>query len=706
MRRPSRLPTLVTGVAMVAALLIGVSSVPAEPAAAADGRQFNAGNIISDETFFNSASMSVDSIQAFLNAQVVTCRGTGGQPCLKDYAQTTTSRAGDAYCSAIDGRANESAASIVQRVGSVCGINPQVLLVMLQKEQGLVQSVAPTATAYKIAMGYGCPDTAPCDTAYYGFFNQVWNAAHQFQRYTKTSSSWSYQPRRTNNVFYHPNAACGTKSVYIENQATANLYLYTPYTPNAAALNAGYGTGDSCSAYGNRNFYLYFTDWFGNPSNWLQSASFEGGSVAGWNWSNGPINRLAVADRRAADGNWFLAANTSAAGRAVTQDVARPTRVGEQATVTVQLRSEGTKPFSGKVVVWGLGGATEHAEQPFTVGPQWTPITVKLPVEDSDHSTVRLDVYMTSTDTTLWMDGTSMTFGAAPVKHNRLSHPSFEGSFANWVPGYGFVNQQIYDQPSLSRDGNWFAASNTPVAGRSFAQYTDVTHVSGDRWTLSMWLRSANGAPFSGRLALWSFGSSDRVAVVPYTVNGQWTQVSVTVDVGDTNVRSLKSELYMDTAGSTVWLDDASLTRNVLPNGSFEGPSAVGWTRSADAVNFAVYGRGQGTPGHGDAFAATNTGAPGTSVWSAASLTPTIGDDYTAEVLVRSGSAQPFTGRLALWALGGTSEVAVVPFTSTSAWTTVRVPLTIARDGHTSLRLEIYEDSPGSTLFLDGAQLR
>ena len=53
------------------------------------------------------------------------------------------------------------------------------------------------------------------------------------------------------------------RPVFIQNQATANLYYYTPYQPNAAALRAGYGEGDGCSAYGNRNFYQYFTDWFG-----------------------------------------------------------------------------------------------------------------------------------------------------------------------------------------------------------------------------------------------------------------------------------------------------------------------------------------------------------------------------------------------------------------------------------------------------------
>jgi hypothetical protein len=43
-----------------------------------------------------------------------------------------------------------------------------------------------------------------------------------------------------------------------------------------AAINAGYGSGDGCSAYGNRNFWLYYTDWFGStntPNYWWQPQS-------------------------------------------------------------------------------------------------------------------------------------------------------------------------------------------------------------------------------------------------------------------------------------------------------------------------------------------------------------------------------------------------------------------------------------------------
>ena len=65
-------------------------------------------------------------------------------------------------------------------------------------------------------------------------------------------------------MLYNPSASCGAKTITIANKATASLYYYTPYQPNSAAIAAGWGTGSSCSSYGNRNFFLYFTSWFGS----------------------------------------------------------------------------------------------------------------------------------------------------------------------------------------------------------------------------------------------------------------------------------------------------------------------------------------------------------------------------------------------------------------------------------------------------------
>ena len=94
----------------------------------------------------------------------------------------------------------------------------------------------------------------------------MYNAAWQFKKYRTNPTIRAYQAGRNNTILWHPNTACGSSQVFIQNQATAGLYVYTPYRPNAAALANLYGTGDACSSYGNRNFWRLFTDWFGSTS--------------------------------------------------------------------------------------------------------------------------------------------------------------------------------------------------------------------------------------------------------------------------------------------------------------------------------------------------------------------------------------------------------------------------------------------------------
>ena len=275
-------------VVMLAAGLTGSIVAAPSPAEAADLSKFKPGNIISDDVFFNHSTMSVAQIQQFLESKVSKC--LTGYTCLINYRQDTPNRPKDPMCSGYTGAKNESAATIIYKVAKACKVNPQVIIVTLQKEQGFITDDWPSARMYRSAMGYGCPDTADCDVNYYGFFNQVYTGTWAFQRYTMPpgtgpGTEWystfrQYAPGKTVNVQYHPNSACGTKAVKIENEATSSLYTYTPYTPNQAALNAGYGLGNGCSAYGNRNFYNYFTDWFGSTHGFA-----------------GPVDRLSGDDR-------------------------------------------------------------------------------------------------------------------------------------------------------------------------------------------------------------------------------------------------------------------------------------------------------------------------------------------------------------------------------------------------------------------------
>ncbi|WP_282851838.1 hypothetical protein [Gulosibacter sediminis] len=248
----------------VTGLVLGVGS--AQQADAANAANFNPGYIVSDAQFYNDNAMTAAQVQTFLTQKGGNCTNN----CLKDYKVTTQSMAATSRCDAYQGKTNQSAAEIIYNVAKACNISQKTLLVLLEKETSLVTIDYPANWRYDRAMGYYCPDDPArpgwCAPQYGGFFNQVYNSAAQYQRYAQSPNSWNYVAGRTNNILYNPSASCGSGPVYIQNQATAALYIYTPYQPNKAALNNLYGTGDSCSAYGNRNFWRLWTDWFGSPT--------------------------------------------------------------------------------------------------------------------------------------------------------------------------------------------------------------------------------------------------------------------------------------------------------------------------------------------------------------------------------------------------------------------------------------------------------
>ena len=232
-----------------------VTDRPVPPAS-----EFDPGFIVSDDSFYDSSAMTEDEIQAFLEG--VDCRPRDRVPCLADFTQSTVTQpaAGPGHCAEYRGGIRERASRIIAKTAAACGVSPRTLLVLLQKEQSLL--TRPSESGYLRAMGYGCPDTADCDTKYFGFFNQVYNAAWQFRQYTE-------EPERQYHVGpvdvqFHPDAACGGSRVEIENQATANLYNYTPYQPNPATI-ADPRVGDACSAFGNLNFWRIWHRWFGDP---------------------------------------------------------------------------------------------------------------------------------------------------------------------------------------------------------------------------------------------------------------------------------------------------------------------------------------------------------------------------------------------------------------------------------------------------------
>ncbi len=256
---------LAAGLTVAAALVV---ITPVTPAEAVSASEFQAGNIISDANFYDGNAMTEAQIQAFLDAKIGACLNT---LCLNVYKQTTTSRAQDrTVCNAYAGAADEPASRIIFKVQQACGISAKVILVTLQKEQGLVLKNSPTSGTLGRAMGYACPDNTggTCDSTYYGFFNQVYRGSWQMKRYSTPDIFGGFWAGQSRNILYSPNTGCGAKWVTIQNRATAALYAYTPYTPTAAALAAYPGPASGadalCGSYGNRNFWFLYNQWFGS----------------------------------------------------------------------------------------------------------------------------------------------------------------------------------------------------------------------------------------------------------------------------------------------------------------------------------------------------------------------------------------------------------------------------------------------------------
>ena len=275
----------------IAFIGIFTGTVLSSSASAADARNFNAGRIIDDAIFTNSVSMSPQDIQSFLNSKVacdtwgkktselgggtraqwMSARGISAPfRCSTDYYENPLTGQNN-YSKNENPSGSISAAQIIYNYSKQFNINPQVIIATLQKENGMITDEWPTPKQFSESMGFGCPDNvapgAPaCDPSYGSFSAQIYQAARHFRGYLDNKPGWWIPFNLGNNqvMWNVSSTGCGSGNVFIENRATVALYSYTPYQPNNAAKNAQYGRGDGCSAYGNRNFYLYFTDWFGS----------------------------------------------------------------------------------------------------------------------------------------------------------------------------------------------------------------------------------------------------------------------------------------------------------------------------------------------------------------------------------------------------------------------------------------------------------
>lgn len=125
-----------------------------------------------------------------------------------------------------------SATEIIWNAAIEFKINPKFLLVMLQKEQGLIEKSDPSERNLAYAMGYYCYDGQYCNFKWSGFGKQVRSTAEQFRYYIDNIERYDHQPNKRSCVDDPtPDLPCTSKGTEIKpaNAITAAMYIYTPH---------------------------------------------------------------------------------------------------------------------------------------------------------------------------------------------------------------------------------------------------------------------------------------------------------------------------------------------------------------------------------------------------------------------------------------------------------------------------------------------
>ncbi len=186
---------------------------------------FDPNLVLSDADVYEPNNMSYPRLVAFLDS-----KGALNRQSLTD----------------IDG-ISKTAAEIIWRAAQAYKISPKFLLAMLQKEQSLVEDLAPTQRQLDWAMGFGvCDDCSKDDPSiqdFKGFANQVEYTARQMrEKYYMRILTLGH----TGNPNYAPGKTIVIDGITVTpvNAATASLYAYTPHI------------------HGNQNMWRIWKRWF------------------------------------------------------------------------------------------------------------------------------------------------------------------------------------------------------------------------------------------------------------------------------------------------------------------------------------------------------------------------------------------------------------------------------------------------------------
>jgi hypothetical protein len=145
-----------------------------------------------------------------------------------------------------------------------------------------------------------------------------------------------------------------------------------------------------------------------------------------------------------------------------------------------------------------------------------------------------------------------------------------------------------------------------------------------------------------------------------------------------------------------------------VPDGSFVRPDDAWYIGTGSAAIERITGPWGPTGTYdGDAMGRFQIDTAGSSVAIGVSRTLRPAETYTATVWLRTEDPEAtFSGRIALWALGGASTAATTDVVVDGQWRPYQVTLPVSRTDQSRLKVEIYGSTTGVPVLIDGVTLR
>ncbi|PLX27947.1 hypothetical protein C0583_01775 [Candidatus Parcubacteria bacterium] len=246
-------------------LIVFIFIISLTIAVKAEAATFDPAYIISDEEMTNADSMTLADIEAFLKLKggyISRNYFLSSDGELMSAAQIIYNAAHNYDCEGVELSDSPNRTERVNKC-RYAPVNPKLLLVLLQKEQSLIEEMSPTEKQLAWATGYAvcdnCSMSDPSIQRWKGFGRQVNSASLQFSDYMRNPQNYGFQAGKTYSI---TNTGRPAMIVTIQNQATAALYNYTPHV-----------------YWGNYNFFKLWTKYFTRsyPNNSLLQVKGENG---------------------------------------------------------------------------------------------------------------------------------------------------------------------------------------------------------------------------------------------------------------------------------------------------------------------------------------------------------------------------------------------------------------------------------------------